>query len=126
MAVECELKVEVSFPIEEESMSETLLPYYISFSEEFTAAGLGECGPPLILPPQAIEFEGVKLPVAGTFKFYCNLTLSQVESALKQLRKSFPNMIPAPNISVTLYERQSGSRIRLYPHNDIEDYLSGI
>ena len=126
MAVECELKVEVSFPIEEESMSETLLPSYISFREGFTAAGLGECGPPLILPPQAIELEGFKTIMAGSFKFYCNLTLSQLESALQQIRKSFPNMVPASNISVTLYERPSGSRLRLYPRNDIEDYLSGI
>lgn len=106
-------------------MSETLLPSYISFSEEFTAAGLGDCGPPLILPPQAIELEGFKTIVAGSFKFYCNLTLSQLESALKQIRKSFPNLNPASNISVTLYELTTGSRLRLYPRSDIEDYLSG-
>ena len=126
MGVECELTVEVSFTLEDEALKDTLLERYMGFGEEFAAAGFGRCGPPLILLPSTVESEGVEMLIPGTFKFNCNLTLSMVEQALKLIRESFPDINPAPGFSVTLHDRESRSRIRLYPHSDIENYLSGM
>jgi hypothetical protein len=130
LGVECELIVDVTFRLEDESMlkdetlQDTFLQYYMGFSEEFAAAGFGQCGPPLILLPRTVDAEGVELFIPGTFEFNCNVTLSQVEPALGQIRKSFSDMNPKPSVSVKLYERESHSRISLYPHSDIENYLS--
>lgn len=127
MAVECELIVNVSFPLEDELMKDTLLPYYINFGEEFAAAGLGECGPPLILLPSAVKSsEGVEMFIQGTFQFDCHVTLSQAEPALGRIRETFKDMNPEPYISVKLYGNGRHSRISLYPRNDIENYLSGM
>ena len=128
MAAECELRVELSFPLEDEdeSVKDTLLQYYMNFSEEFAAAGFGECGPPLILLPRHIESsEGVEMFIPGTFKFNCNLTVSQAELALGRIRESFKDVNPKPELHVNLYDKGSRSRLNLYPHNDIENYLSG-
>jgi hypothetical protein len=118
--------VNVTFRLEDELVKDRLLQYYMGFSEEFTAAGFGQCGPPLILLPQTVESGGVEMIIPGTFKFDCNVTLSQVEPALGKIRGSFTEINPKPDISVTLYERHTRSRISLYPRNDIEAYLSGI
>lgn len=126
MGVVCELMAEVSFTLEDEALKDTLLERYMGFSEEFAAAGFGRCGPPLILLPRTVESEGVEMLIPGTFKFDCNLTLSMVEPALGRIRESFPNISPEPGISVTLHDRESRSRIRLYPRSDIENYLSGM
>ncbi len=126
LAVECELIVHVSFPFEDESAEDTLLPYYTGFSEEFAAAGLGECGPPLILLPSTVKStEGFEMFIPGAFKFDCNVALSQAESALGRIRESLTDMNPKPDLSVKLYGSGRHSRINLYPHNDIENYLSG-
>jgi hypothetical protein len=123
--------VKVSFRLEDESVTmeslqDALVQYYTRFSEEFAAAGFGQCGPPLILLPRTVDAEGGQLFIPGTFEFNCNLTFSQVETALGRIRDSFKEMNAKPDLSVTLYERSSRSRINLYPHSDIGNYLAGM
>jgi hypothetical protein len=126
LAAQCELTAGVSLPFEEESMKDTLLQYYQNFSEEFAAAGFGQCGPPMILLPQSVEIEGFQKVIPGKVAFNCNLSLSNLRSALAQLRGSLKDLSPEPDLSVTLYDLDSHNHIRLYPANDIEFYLSGL
>ncbi len=126
MDARCELTVSVSFPLEQESMKDPLLQYYIGFSEKFAAAGFGQCGVPKILLPQSVEIGGVQQVIAGKFAFDCTLSFSKVEAALEYVQESLRDVSPKPDIGVTLYDRDSHNRIRLYPRNDIESYLSGL
>jgi hypothetical protein len=125
LAAKCELTVGVSFPLEDESMKDTLIQYYVKFGEEFAAAGFGQCGAPMILLPQSVEIGGVRQVIPGKFAFDCQLSLSEVESALGQIRKGFKGMGPEPDLSVTLHDVDGHNHIRLYPRSDIEFYLSG-
>jgi len=125
LATQCELTVSLSFPLEQESMQDPLIQYYKGFSEEFAAAGSGQCGPPKILLPQSVEIGGIQTVIPGKFAFDCNLSLSEVKPAIEQIRGSFKDMNPQPDISVTLYDRDGHNRIRLYPRSDIEFYFSG-
>lgn len=126
MDTRCELTVSVSFPLEQESMKDPLIQYYTGFSEKFDAAGFGQCGAPKILLPESVEIGGVQQVIAGKFEFDCTLSFPKVEAALKYVRESLSDADPRPDIRVTLYDRDSHNRIRLYPRNDIESYLSGL
>ena len=122
MDARCELTMSVSFPLEQESMKDPLLQHYTAFSEKFAAADFGQCGAPKILLPQSVEIGGI----AGKLAFDCTLSFSKVEAALECVRESLGDVSTKPDIWVTLYELDSRNRIRLYPRNDIESYLSGL
>jgi hypothetical protein len=124
LTANCELTAAVSFPLEQESMKDKLLQFYESFSEEFSADGFGQCGPPMIMLPQTVEIGGVKTIIPGKFAFDCSLSLLELRLALGKLRGTLKDRSPEPELSVTLYDRDSRNHIRLYPQNDIEFYLS--
>jgi predicted amino acid-binding ACT domain protein len=106
-------------------MKDPLVQYYTGFSEKFAAAGFGQCGAPKILLPQSVEIEDVQQVIAGKFEFDCTLSFSKVEAAFEYVQESLRDANPRPDIRVTLYDVDDRNRIRLYPRNDIESYLSG-
>lgn len=125
MAAQCELSVSISFEFEEDSLKDVLMQHYENFSKEFADGGFGQCRGLRILLPQTVDILGEQKVIPGTFAFDCELPLADIESPLRKIQGFFKDMTPKPRLSVTLYNRDNHNRIRLYPHNDVESYLSG-
>jgi hypothetical protein len=126
LAAQCDLIISISFEFEQESLKDVLIQHYENFTKEFADGGLGQCGGPKILLPSTVEILGEQKIIPGKFDFDCELSFSNLESQLKKIGELFKDIDPKPRLTVTLHDRDSHSRIRLYPHNDVESYLSGF
>jgi hypothetical protein len=103
------------------------LQHYENFTKEFSADGeFSRCGGLKILLPSAVEILGKQKVIPGKFEFDCELSFSNLETELKKTQDLFKDIDPKPHLTVTLHDRDSHSRIRLYPRNDVESYLSGF
>jgi hypothetical protein len=103
------------------------MQHYETFCKEFAEGGLGQCGGPKVLLPQTVEIKGgAPMIIDGEFGFDCQLSFPEIEPALKKIQESFKGLDPKPSVRVTLFDKDNHSRIRLYPHNDVELYLSGL
>jgi hypothetical protein len=102
------------------------MQHYENFGKEFADSDFSQCGGPKILLPSTVDIGGTQMVIPGKFEFDCELSFSNLESQLKKIGELFKDVDPKPRLMVILHDRDSHSRIRLYPHNDVESYLSGF